>query len=83
MVNQHVSESARRAAEKRSAYLSLPPLDVRQRYTLGEASMYLRQSIAQTYKQIAAGQLRVIKSGARTYVHGSEIERFSAEAIAA
>jgi len=61
--------------------LTLPPLDVQQRYTISESSAYLRQSRARTYQQIAAGELEIIKDGSRTYVPGRAIaERSGAEA---
>ena len=68
---------------KYKTYLALPALDVHQRYTVPEASLYLRQSVAKTYQEIAAGRLHILKSGARSYVHGSEIARASAEPTAA
>lgn len=52
--------------------------DERLRYSIVEASDLLRQSRAKTYEDIKAGKLRVIKDGARVYVHGSEIVRRSA-----
>lgn len=61
-----------------AALTSLPPVDVLQRYEIHEASAYLRQSRARTYKQIKSGELRVIKDGKRTYIPGSEIVRKSA-----
>jgi hypothetical protein len=73
-------ESRRRTAEKLSAYRMLPALDLRQRYTVPEAALYLRQSVAKLYEDISAGRLSVMKAGARTYVHGSEIARVSAGA---
>jgi hypothetical protein len=56
----------------------LPALDPLQRYEIHEAGAYLRQSRAQTYKQIKRGELRVIKDGKRAYIPGSEIARKSA-----
>jgi Helix-turn-helix domain len=53
--------------------LILPPLDIRQRYTIDETGAYLRQSRAKTYNDIAAGKLPVIKDGKRTYIPGSAI----------
>jgi hypothetical protein len=83
MIRSNADESHRRPSGKCATYLSLPSLDVQQRYTIPEASLYLRQSIAKTYQEISAGRLRVIKSGARSYVHGTEIVRVSADPIAA
>ncbi len=65
-------------APKLERYRQLPPLDIQQRYTIPEASLYLRQSIAKSYQEISAGRLRILKSGTRSYVHGSEIVRVSA-----
>jgi hypothetical protein len=79
MSRQTVSDSL----PKYKTYFSLPPIDLQQRYTIPEASLYLRQSIAKTYQEIAAGRLRVQKSGSRTYVHGAEIARISAGPVAA
>jgi hypothetical protein len=83
MTRSNTDESARRPSGKFATYLSLPTLDVLQRYTIPEASLYLRQSVAKTYQEISAGRLRILKSGARSYVHGNEIARASAESIAA
>jgi hypothetical protein len=69
------------SADKRATYLSLPALDLRQRYTIPEASLYLRQSVAKTYLEIAAGRLKVLKSGSRSYVHGTEIARASTASV--
>lgn len=55
----------------------LPPVDPNQRYGIDEANAYLRQSRAKTYNDIAAGALKVIKDGKRTYIPGSEIVRRS------
>jgi excisionase family DNA binding protein len=57
--------------------VSLPPLDVAQRYSTREACAYLRTSNATLYNLIAAGELRVIREGKRTYVPGTEIARRS------
>jgi excisionase family DNA binding protein len=56
---------------------TLPPLDERQRYTVPEGCAYLRRSRASIYNLIAAGELRVIKEGRRTFIPGSEIVRLS------
>lgn len=53
------------------------PLDTQQRYTIPEASCYLRQSRAKTYTDIRDGNLRVIKDAKRSYVPGTEIARRS------
>ena len=52
---------------------NVAPLDVHQRYDIEETCALLRTSKAQLYRQIAAGEIRVIKAGRRTYVPGSEI----------
>jgi hypothetical protein len=61
-----------------------PPavVDSHQRYSIPEAAAILRQSRAQTYKDIARDPrdvrtLRVYKEGARTFIHGSELIRRS------
>ena len=54
----------------------LPPLDPLQRYTVREASAYLRQSVPKTYVDIRNGLINVIKDG-RRFVPGSEIIRRS------
>lgn len=53
--------------------LSLPPLDMNQRYSIPEATAYLRQSRAKTYVDIRTGKLPVLKDGKRTYVTGRVI----------
>jgi hypothetical protein len=55
----------------------LPALDTAQRYSVAEALAYLRTSRASLYKLIAAGNLRVIKEGKRTFCPGSEIAKLS------
>jgi prophage regulatory protein len=56
---------------------TLPHVDVAQRYTIKEATSYLRISHASVYKEINAGNLRILKQGKRTFVPGSEIARLS------
>jgi excisionase family DNA binding protein len=56
----------------------LAPLDTAQRYSVEEASSYLRTSRQSVFKKIAAGELRTIKDGRRTYIPGAEIARLSA-----
>ena len=56
---------------------ALPPLDVNLRSSISEAIVYLRTSRASIYNLIAAGELRVIRQGRRTYVPNSEIARLS------
>ena len=51
----------------------LPPLDLLQRYSIIEASAYLRQSRSKTYVDIRAGTLMTIKDGKRTYIPGTVI----------
>jgi hypothetical protein len=52
---------------------NLSPLDPLQRYTVDEASAYLRQSRAKTYLDIAAGVLESFNDGRRRYVPGTAI----------
>ncbi len=52
---------------------ALPPLDPQQRYSIPEASAYLRQSRSKTYIDIGAGTLAIIKDGKRTYIPGTVI----------
>lgn len=52
---------------------TLPPLDEKQRYSMAEASRYLRKSRAALYADISSGNLQVIRDGARVYVPGSVI----------
>jgi prophage regulatory protein len=56
---------------------TLPPVDVAQRYTIAEATSYLRISHASVYKEINVGRIKVLKQGKRTFVPGSEIARLS------
>lgn len=51
----------------------LPPIDERQRYTIDEATLYLRQSRAKTYKDISSGVLESFTDGRRRYVSGTAI----------
>lgn len=53
------------------------PLDPNQRYTIKEALAYLRCSRARLYLKEAAGEIRLLRDGRRTYVPGSEIARVS------
>lgn len=52
---------------------TLPPLDPNQRYTIDEALDYLRSSRSHLYGKIAAGEIRTLKDGRRTYIPGTEI----------
>jgi hypothetical protein len=62
----------------------LPPLDVNQRYTVGETLLYLRTSRQSFYTKILnPGRIQVIKEGARVFVPGSEIARLSSVSVAA
>lgn len=63
----------KKPADKRT----LAPVDVVQRYTIKEASVYLRVSHASVYKEFNARRLRVLNHGNRTFVPGSEIARLS------
>jgi excisionase family DNA binding protein len=58
----------------------LPPLDPLQRYTVEEATRYLRTSRPTLYELINAGLIASIQEGRRRYVPGSEIVRRSAAA---
>lgn len=53
--------------------VELPPLDENQRYTIVEATAYLRQSIAKTYEDIKAGSLDSFTDGRRRYIPGTAI----------
>ena len=55
----------------------LPPLDPAQRYTIPEATRYLRTSHQTIYNLINAGELATIKEGRRRFVPGSEIVKRS------
>lgn len=52
---------------------ALPALDLNQRYTIPEASAYLRVSRAYLYRLIRAGALQTISDGRRTYIAGTAI----------
>jgi prophage regulatory protein len=56
---------------------TLAPVDMAQRYTIKEATDYLRISHASIYKEINARRIQVLKQGKRTFVPGSEIARLS------
>ena len=51
--------------------------DERLRYSIPAASALLSQSRAKTYRDIAAGTLRVLRDAKRVYVPGTEIARRS------
>jgi len=53
-------------------------LDPMQRYSLAEAADLLRVSRGTIYSRMRAGELVVIKDGARRFVPGAEIARKSA-----
>jgi hypothetical protein len=59
------------------------PVDTNRRYPIKVANALLSQSNSKTYEDIAAGRLKVIKDGKRTYIPGSEIVRRSTLAAAA
>lgn len=52
----------------------LPPID--RLYPLREAFGLAGLRPTRGYQEIAAGRLKVIKNGRRTYVRASEIERY-------
>jgi hypothetical protein len=56
---------------------ALPPLDPRQRYTIEEATRYLRLSRPSLYLQISTGSILSIKERKRRFIPGSEIVRLS------
>jgi excisionase family DNA binding protein len=58
-------------------YTNLPPLDPLQRYTVDEAALYLRVSIARIYEKIATGELHKLKDGRRSFIPGADIARLS------
>jgi predicted DNA-binding transcriptional regulator AlpA len=62
---------------------ALVPVDLAQRYTIKEATSYLRISHASLYKEINARRIQVLKQGKRTFVPGSEIARLSRLEVAA
>ena len=51
----------------------LAPLDANQRYAIDESAEYLRTSRVQVYKKIAAGHLRLIKDGRRSFINGADL----------
>jgi excisionase family DNA binding protein len=55
----------------------LAPLDPLQRYSVDEATRYLRVSRPTLYEQIHSGQIATIKDGKRRYIPGSELVRKS------
>lgn len=61
------------SAQARRARLQLPPLDLSQRYTLDEAALYLRISMAQLYVDLAARKVEAFKDGRRTFISGRAI----------
>ena len=71
------TESARRKAEKLARRLSLPAIDLAQRYSVDEAIEYLRTSRGPFFADIREGRLAVIREGKRVFVPGSEIARRS------
>ena len=50
----------------------LPPIDAHQRYSIDEASAYLRQSREKTYRDIRDGKISAISDG-RKYISGREL----------
>jgi len=55
----------------------LAPLDNSQRYDVPEALSYLRIGRKKFYENVAAGTIKIIKDGRRTFVPGAEIARLS------
>ena len=54
---------------------TLAPFNPHLRYRVPVAAEYLDQSESQTWNDIRAGKLAVIREGARTFVPGSEIAK--------
>ena len=65
--------SAKRPNPKPPDPLTLPPLDLNQRYDALLASAYLKQCLATTRKQIADGTLASFPVGRRRYISGATI----------
>jgi hypothetical protein len=72
------SKSRRTRKSPRARVTSLPPIDEQQRYTIPEASAYLRQSVAKTYVDVKVGKIQLLKDANRSYICGTEIIRRSA-----
>ena len=68
-------KTARRRARTQSAVGMT--FDERLRYAIPDASKFLSQSVAKTWRDIKDRKLRVIHDDGRTYVPGSEIVRRS------
>ena len=56
------------------AIVPLPQIDANQRYTIDEASAYLRQSREKTYRDIRHGKITAISDG-RKFISGEELIR--------
>jgi excisionase family DNA binding protein len=56
-----------------SSSAKLAFIDARQRYAIDEAAQYLRISRARLYQKIAAGEIRLLKDGRRSFIPGSAI----------
>ncbi len=59
----------------------LPPLDLNRRYSVKETCRYLSVSHAMVYQRIREGELKPLKDGKRTFIHGSEIARYGASRL--
>jgi excisionase family DNA binding protein len=55
----------------------VPKLDKLQRYSVPEALALLRTSRRSLYQLIAAGRIRPIKQGRRTFISGAQIAKLS------
>lgn len=56
---------------------ALPPLDPLRRYSVEDSCQYLGISRSRLYEKAAAGEIKLIKDGKRTYAPGAEIARLS------
>lgn len=72
------------ARRKRTAapLAALPPIDPTRRYPLTLAATYLDFSMPSLFRRIAEKRIRTIKDDGRTYIHGSELIRYSAQPTA-
>ncbi|HEY2418375.1 MAG TPA: helix-turn-helix domain-containing protein [Steroidobacteraceae bacterium] len=77
MSSGHHFTGAAMSSRKTAQRVSLPPLDVNQRYNISEAADYLRCCRVTLYKLIGAKKIRTMTVGKRRYVPGSEIVRLS------
>jgi hypothetical protein len=75
-----MSTKQKRKVQVAALPLRIPPvLDPQQRYSLPEAALILRIAMTTLYRRMQEGRISTVQDGGRTFIHGKELVRYSAQ----